>query len=61
MKERHSKGRKVVGEEGKFLVVAASASTDACNVMYSSVSGPPALKYSAPKYSFFVYYYIYWQ
>jgi len=48
----------VEGEEGKFLVVAATASTNACNVMYSSVSGPPALKYSAPNYSIFVYYYI---
>jgi len=46
-------------EEGKFPVIAASASTNVCNMMYSLVSGPPALKYSAPKYSFFVYYYIY--
>jgi hypothetical protein len=37
MKERQSKGRKVEGEEGKFLGIAASESTDACNV-YSSVS-----------------------
>jgi hypothetical protein len=59
MKERQSKGRKVEGEEGKFLVVVASASTNACNMTYSSVSGPPALKYSAPNYSFFVYYYIF--
>jgi hypothetical protein len=55
MKERYSKGRKVEGEEGRFLVIAASASTDAYSVMYSSVSGPPALKYSVPKYSFFAY------
>jgi hypothetical protein len=59
MKERQSKGRKVEGEEGKFLVVAASASTNACNVMYISFSCPFALIYSAPKYRFFVYYYIY--
>jgi hypothetical protein len=59
MKERQSKGRKVEGEEGKFLGIAANTSTNACIVMYSSVSIPPALKYSAPKYSFVVYYYIY--
>jgi len=59
MKERQSEGRKVEGEEGKFLAVAATASRNACSIMYSSVSGPPALKYSEPNYSFFVYYCIY--
>jgi len=61
VRERQSEGIKVEGEEGKFLVVAATASTNACNVMYSSVSSPLALKYSAPNYSFSVYYYIYWR